>query len=89
MIGFNHVLKFGPINPIHDHDDVIITSRSRKSKWRQTDFGSEFRQVSSCLKFNPVPKKCRIALKFFVNRLNYYISLLHAFLDTEGGITFD
>ena len=47
MIGFNHVSKFDHLTAKDDSDDVIMTSRSRKSKWRQTDFGSEFHQVSS------------------------------------------
>ena len=56
MIGSNHVLKFDPLTPIDDPDDVIMTSRSRKSKWRQTVFGSEFHQVPLCQISNMYPE---------------------------------
>ena len=56
MLGFNHIFKFDPLTPMYNPDDVIMTSRSRKSKWRQTDFGSEFHQVSSCQISNMYPK---------------------------------
>ena len=69
MIGFNHVLKFDPLTPIYDPDDVTF------AKIEVASNGFRFRISSGIIipNFNRVPKKCRIPSKFFDNRLNYIV----------------
>ena len=66
MIGFNHILKFDPLTPIDDPDDVTV------AKIEVASNGFRFRISSGIImpNFKHVPKKCRIASKFFDNRLN-------------------
>ena len=62
MIGTNHVLKFDPLTPIENpndvsHNDVTVAEIEVASN------GFRFRILSGTTmpNINPVPKKCRIA----------------------------
>ena len=65
-MGFNHVLN---LTPIDYPNDVTVAKIDVASN------GFRFRISSGIImpNLNRVPKKCRLALKFLDNRLNYMI----------------